>query len=134
MNISLSRLYHPLVLEHFRNPRNVGKLVGDDVVTAIAGKASCGDIIKLYLKSDGTIIEDCRFLTFGCGSAIASSSLLTELIKGKTLIEASKISNADISSKLHLPPIKLHCSLLSEEVLGLAIEKIIKKEKACFTA
>merc|ERR1719399_564496 len=125
------RAYHQTVHEHFNNPRNVGSLDKNDpqVGTAIVGKASCGDMIKLQIKvqDDGTISE-AKFKTFGCGSAIASSSLVTEMIQGKTLEEAGQITNTDISSYLKLPPVKLHCSLLAEEAVQAALDNYRQKQ------
>jgi nitrogen fixation NifU-like protein len=127
----LARAYHESVHEHFHNPRNVGSLDKNDpqVGTAIVGKASCGDMIKLQIKveDDGTISE-AKFKTFGCGSAIASSSLVTEMIQGKSLEEAGQITNTDISSYLKLPPVKLHCSLLAEEAVQAALDNYREKQ------
>merc|ERR1719251_790195 len=111
-----SRLYHELVHDHFNNPRNVGSLNKNDVDvgTALVGKASCGDVIKLQVKVEEGVIKDAKFKTFGCGSAIASSSLATEMIIGKPVDEAEKLKNTDISSHLKLPPVKIHCSVLAE--------------------
>mmetsp|Transcript_110140 Transcript_110140/g.262504 ORF Transcript_110140/g.262504 Transcript_110140/m.262504 type:complete len:154 (+) Transcript_110140:46-507(+) len=118
------RSYHEVVHDHFNNPRNVGSLDKEDktVGSALVGKASCGDVIKLQVKvgKDG-IIEDAKFKTFGCGSAIASSSYATEMIIGQNINEASKITNSDISSHLKLPPVKIHCSVLAEEAIQAAI-------------
>jgi nitrogen fixation NifU-like protein len=118
------------VHDHFHNPRNVGSLDKNDpkVGTAIVGKASCGDMIKLQIKveDDGTI-SDAKFKTFGCGSAIASSSLVTEMLRGKTIEDAGQIKNTDISSYLKLPPVKLHCSLLAEEAVQAALDDYQKK-------
>jgi nitrogen fixation NifU-like protein len=122
--------YHETVHDHFENPRNVGSLDKNDpsVGTAIVGKASCGDVIKLQIKiSDDGKITDAKFKTFGCGSAIAASSLVTEMIQGKSLDETLAIKNTDISSYLKLPPVKLHCSLLAEEAVHAAIEDYNKK-------
>jgi len=120
------RLYHESVIDHFNNPRNVGKLdaKSKNVGSAIVGKASCGDVIKLQIEVDESSgkIKDAKFKTFGCGSAIASSSLATEMIKGQDLAEAGKISNKDISSHLNLPPVKIHCSVLAEEAIQAAIK------------
>jgi len=124
------RAYHETVHDHFHNPRNVGSLDKNDpkVGTAIVGKASCGDMIKLQIKveDDGTI-SDAKFKTFGCGSAIASSSLVTEMLRGKTIEDAGQIKNTDISSYLKLPPVKLHCSLLAEEAVQAALDDYQKK-------
>ncbi|CAJ1336741.1 unnamed protein product [Effrenium voratum] len=119
------RGYHEAVHDHFNNPRNVGSLDKEDknVGSALVGKASCGDVIKLQVKvgKDG-VIQDAKFKTFGCGSAIASSSYATEMIIGQNIDEASKITNSDISSHLKLPPVKIHCSVLAEEAIQAAIE------------
>jgi nitrogen fixation NifU-like protein len=119
------RRYDEKVIDHFNEPRNVGSLDKDDpsVGTAFVGKASCGDVIKLQIKVNDKTgkIEDAKFKTFGCGSAIASSSLATELIKGKTTQEAMAFSNKDISGYLKLPPVKIHCSLLAEEAIHAAV-------------
>ncbi len=120
------RYYDATVHDHFNNPRNVGKFNKDDqnVGTAFVGKASCGDVIKLQIKvnPDTGVIEDTKFKAFGCGSAIASSSLATELIKGKTTGEAMGFKNTDISHHLKLPPVKIHCSLLAEEAIHAAVK------------
>lgn len=125
------RNYHEAVLEHFNKPLNVGKLdqKKKNVGTAIVGKASCGDVIKLGLEvgPDGKIL-DAKFKTFGCGSAIASSSLATEKIKGMTIEQAENVKNTDISSELNLPPIKIHCSVLAEEAIQAAIANYKKKQ------
>ncbi|CAE7373878.1 ISU1 [Symbiodinium pilosum] len=122
--VAARRGYHEVVHDHFNNPRNVGSLDKQDknVGSALVGKASCGDVIKLQVKvgTDGTI-EDAKFKTFGCGSAIASSSYATEMIIGQNINEASKIKNTDISSHLKLPPVKIHCSVLAEEAIQAAI-------------
>ena len=122
--VAARRAYHEVVHDHFNNPRNVGSLDKEDksVGSALVGKASCGDVIKLQVKvgKDGTI-EDAKFKTFGCGSAIASSSYATEMIIGQNITEASKIKNTDISSHLKLPPVKIHCSVLAEEAIQAAI-------------
>tara|TARA_B100000214_G_scaffold372653_1_gene351304 strand:- start:221 stop:610 length:390 start_codon:yes stop_codon:yes gene_type:complete len=117
--------YSKEVIEHFENPRNVGSLDKDDnsVGTGIVGAPACGDVMKLQIKvnNDG-VIEDAKFKTYGCGSAIASSSLVTEWIKGKTLDDAKKIKNKDIANHLSLPPVKIHCSVLAEDAIKSAIE------------
>lgn len=119
------RCYDEAVIDHFNKPRNVGSLDKDDpsVGTAFVGKASCGDVIKLQIKVNEETgkIEDAKFKTFGCGSAIASSSLATEMIKGKTTEEAMSFKNTDISGYLKLPPVKIHCSLLAEEAIHAAV-------------
>jgi nitrogen fixation NifU-like protein len=117
--------YSKKTMDHFDNPRNVGSLNKDDldVGTGIVGAPACGDVMKLQLKiSDGGIIEDAKFKTFGCGSAIASSSLITTWVKGKTINEAQEISNADIARELSLPPVKIHCSVLAEDAIRAAIK------------
>ncbi|BAM38711.1 NifU protein [Theileria orientalis strain Shintoku] len=126
------RYYSPEVKEHFNNPRNVGSFDKDDpsVGTAIVGKAACGDVIKLQVKIKDNCIEDACFKTFGCGSAIASSSYVTEIVKGKTCQEALAIKNTDISDKLNLPPVKIHCSLLAEDAVKHAIKDYLNKNKA----
>jgi nitrogen fixation NifU-like protein len=117
--------YSKKVVDHYENPRNVGTMdVEDETVgTAIVGAPACGDVMKLQIKvnKDG-IIEDAKFKTFGCGTAIASSSLITEILKGKTLDEAMKVKNTDIAEELELPPVKIHCSVLAEEAVKGAIE------------
>ena len=116
--------YSKEVLDHYDNPRNVGKLDGTDeaVGTGLVGAPACGDVMQLQIQvsADG-IIEDARFKTFGCGSAIASSSLLTEWVKGKSLEEANQIKNTDIAQELSLPPVKIHCSVLAEDAIKAAI-------------
>ena len=116
--------YSDKVLDHYENPRNVGTFEeGDEVGTGMVGAPACGDVMKLQIKvSDDGVIEDAKFKTYGCGSAIASSSLLTEWVKGKTLTEASMIKNTDIAEELALPPVKIHCSVLAEEGIKRAIE------------
>lgn len=124
-----SRFYSDNVKEHFTKPKNVGSFDKDEknIGTSIVGKASCGDVIKLQLKIENNIIKDARFKAFGCGSAIASSSFATELIKGKTCDEALKIKNSDIASHLNLPPVKIHCSLLAEDAIKHAIKNYREK-------
>eukprot|EP00392_Amoebophrya_sp_AT5.2_P010809 g10876.t1 len=126
------RYYHEAVIDHFNNPRNVGKLDAKkkNVGSALVGKASCGDVIKLQIEVDETSgkIKDAKFKTFGCGSAIASSSLATEMIINKDLSEAGKLKNTDISAELNLPPVKIHCSVLAEEAIQAAIEDYKKKQ------
>jgi nitrogen fixation NifU-like protein len=116
--------YSNKVLDHYNNPRNVGSLPKDDpyVGTGIVGAPECGDVMKLQIRvnADG-VIEDARFKTFGCGSAIASSSLATEWVKGKTVEEAASIRNTDIVHELNLPPIKIHCSVLAEDAIRAAL-------------
>jgi len=123
--------YSDKVLDHYENPRNVGTFDGDkNVGTGMVGAPACGDVMKLQIKvSDEGIIEDAKFKTYGCGSAIASSSLLTEWVKGKSLTEASLIKNTDIAEELALPPVKIHCSVLAEDAISAAIEDYKSKKK-----
>ena len=117
--------YSDKVLDHYENPRNVGSFDKSDskVGTGMVGAPACGDVMKLQIKvSDDGIIEDAKFKTYGCGSAIASSSLLTEWVKGKSLTEASLIKNSDIAEELALPPVKIHCSVLAEDAITAAID------------
>jgi nitrogen fixation NifU-like protein len=117
--------YSEKVLDHYENPRNVGSFDKGDkqVGTGMVGAPACGDVMRLQIKvSDAGIIEDARFKTYGCGSAIASSSLLTEWVKGKSLDEARAIKNTDIAAELALPPVKIHCSVLAEDAIKAAIE------------
>jgi nitrogen fixation NifU-like protein len=116
--------YSEKVLEHYDNPRNVGSLDNDDesVGTGLVGAPACGDVMKLQIKvSEAGVIEDAKFKTFGCGSAIASSSLATEWVKGMTIDEAVKIKNTQIVEELNLPPVKIHCSVLAEDAIKAAI-------------
>lgn len=123
-------LYSEKVMDHFRNPRNVGVIENADGVGEV-GNAKCGDIMKIYLKIENNMIEDVKFETFGCGSAIASSSMATEMIKGKSLEEALKLSNKAVTEALEgLPPQKIHCSVLAEEAIKGAIEDYYAKGKA----
>ena len=125
--------YSDKVIDHYANPRNVGSFAKDDpdVGTGIVGAPECGDVMKLQLKiSDEGIVEDARFKTFGCGSAIASSSLATEWLKGKTLEEASAIRNTAIVEELSLPPVKVHCSVLAEDAIKAAIKDYQQKQTA----
>ncbi len=122
--------YSDKVLDHYENPRNVGSFDKNDpnVGTGMVGAPACGDVMKLQIKVDKTgMIEDAKFKTYGCGSAIASSSLLTEWVKGKTLDEASEIKNSDIAEELALPPVKIHCSVLAEDAIKAAISDIKSK-------
>ncbi len=122
--------YGEKVLDHYENPRNVGKLDADDasVGTGMVGAPACGDVMRLQIKvNDEGVIEDAKFKTYGCGSAIASSSLLTEWVKGKTLDQASEIKNSDIAEELALPPVKIHCSVLAEDAIKAAIEDLKSK-------
>ena len=116
--------YSEKVLDHYSNPRNVGALdkKASDVGTGIVGAPECGDVMKLQIKVEGDRIVDAKFKTFGCGSAIASSSLATQWIKGKTLAEAGKISNTEIVQELTLPPVKIHCSVIAEDAIKSAIK------------
>jgi nitrogen fixation NifU-like protein len=115
--------YGPKVLDHYENPRNVGVFDKDDptVGTGMVGAPACGDVMRLQIKVIDGIIEDAKFKTYGCGSAIAASSLLTEWVKGKTLDEASAIKNIEIVEELELPPVKIHCSVLAEDCIKAAI-------------
>jgi len=120
----MAMAYSDKVLDHYENPRNVGSLDKDDpsVGTGMVGAPACGDVMKLQIKvNDEGIIEDAKFKTYGCGSAIASSSLVTELLKGKTLDDATAIKNSDIAEELALPPVKIHCSVLAEDAIKAAI-------------
>ncbi|NQZ26488.1 MAG: Fe-S cluster assembly scaffold IscU [Colwellia sp.] len=123
--------YSEKVLDHYENPRNVGSMDKNDpsVATGMVGAPACGDVMKLQLKisADG-IIEDAKFKTYGCGSAIASSSLVTEWVKGKSIEEAGKIKNTDIAEELALPPVKIHCSILAEDAIKAAIEDYKSKQ------
>ena len=122
--------YSKQVLDHYENPRNVGVLDKDDrnVGTGMVGAPACGDVMRLQIKvNDDDVIEDARFKTYGCGSAIASSSLLTEWVKGKTLSEASKIKNTEIVEELKLPPVKIHCSVLAEDAIKSAVQDLRNK-------
>ena len=124
--------YSEKVLDHYNNPRNMGSFDKTDknVGTGVVGAPSCGDVMKLQLKiNDAGIIEAAKFKTFGCGSAIASSSLATEWVKGKTIDEALKIKNTDIVSELNLPPVKIHCSVLAEDAIKEAIADYKRKRK-----
>ncbi len=122
--------YSNKVIEHYENPRNVGSLDKADptVGTGVVGAPECGDVMKLQIRVRDGVIEDAKFKTFGCGSAIASSSLATEWVKGKTLDEAMKIKNTDIVSELALPPVKIHCSVLAEDAIKAAIADYQKKK------
>jgi nitrogen fixation NifU-like protein len=123
--------YSDKVLDHYENPRNVGTLDKDDphVGTGMVGAPACGDVMKLQIKvSDDGVIEDAKFKTYGCGSAIASSSLVTEWLKGKTLDQASEIKNSAIAEELALPPVKIHCSVLAEDAIKSAIADLKSKQ------
>lgn len=124
--------YSEKVLDHYENPRNVGSFSADDnaVGTGMVGAPACGDVMRLQIKVDSNgVIEDAKFKTYGCGSAIASSSLLTEWVKGKTLDQAREIKNTDIVEELALPPVKIHCSVLAEDAIKAAIEDYRSKNK-----
>lgn len=125
--------YSQKVIDHYENPRNVGNLDAkdDSVGTGLVGAPACGDVMKLQIKvNEDGVIEDAKFKTFGCGSAIASSSLVTEWIKGKSIEEAGTIKNTTIAQHLALPPVKIHCSMLAEDAIRAAIEDYKKKQKA----
>jgi nitrogen fixation NifU-like protein len=125
--------YSDKVIEHYENPRNVGTLDKNDdqVGTGLVGAPACGDVMRLQIKvGDGGVIEDAKFKTFGCGSAIASSSLATEWLKGKTIDEAETIKNSMIAEELHLPPVKIHCSVLAEDAIKSAIADFRAKQTA----
>jgi nitrogen fixation protein NifU and related proteins len=125
--------YSDKVIDHYENPRNVGSLDKDapDVGTGLVGAPACGDVMKLQIRvSDEGVIEDAKFKTFGCGSAIASSSLVTEWVKGKTVDEALLIKNTDVASELNLPPVKIHCSVLAEDAIKAAVTDWQRKRAA----
>jgi nitrogen fixation NifU-like protein len=114
--------YSEKVIDHYENPRNVGKLEMDETVgTGVVGAPACGDVMRLQIKVKDGIITDAKFKTYGCGSAIASSSLVTEWVKGKTLDQAGAIKNAEIAEELALPPVKIHCSILAEDAIKAAV-------------
>ena len=123
--------YSEKVLDHYENPRNVGKFdpKEDNIGTGMVGAPSCGDVMRLQIKVENNIIKDAKFKTYGCGSAIASSSLLTEWVKGRTLGEAESIKNVEIAHELALPPVKIHCSVLAEDAIKAAIRDY--EEKTC---
>ena len=124
--------YSDKLIDHYENPRNVGALNKDenDVGTGLVGAPACGDVMKLQIKVDeDRVIEDACFKTFGCGSAIASSSLVTEWVKGKTLDEATSIKNTEIAKELALPPVKIHCSILAEDAIKAAVANYKEKNK-----
>jgi len=123
--------YSAAVLDHYENPRNVGSFKkGDDAVgTGMVGAPACGDVMKLQIKVQDGIITDAKFKTYGCGSAIASSSLVTEWVKGRTLDEAAAIKNSEIASELALPPVKIHCSILAEDAIKAAIANYKENHK-----
>lgn len=124
--------YSEKVIDHYENPRNVGKLDGQDssVGTGMVGAPACGDVMRLQIKvSDEGVIEDAKFKTYGCGSAIASSSLITEWVKGMTLDQAEDLKNTEIAEELALPPVKIHCSVLAEDAIKAAITDYKSKQK-----
>ena len=124
--------YSEKVIDHYENPRNVGAFDKNDpsVATGMVGAPACGDVMKLQLKvGENGIIEDAKFKTYGCGSAIASSSLVTEWVKGKSITEATSIKNTDIAQELALPPVKIHCSILAEDAIKAAVEDYKKKHQ-----
>ena len=122
-------MYSDKVIDHYENPRNVGKMNREDkdVGTGMVGAPACGDVMQLQIRVEDGIIEDAKFKTYGCGSAIASSSLLTEWVKGKSLEEAGRITNTDIARELTLPPVKIHCSVLAEDAIKAAIKDYNEK-------
>ncbi|ODS23348.1 Fe-S cluster assembly scaffold IscU [Candidatus Endobugula sertula] len=125
--------YSDKVIDHYENPRNVGKMddKAGNVGTGMVGAPACGDVMRLQIQvDDNDIIEDAKFKTYGCGSAIASSSLLTEWVKGKSLEEASQIKNAEIAEELALPPVKIHCSVLAEDAIKAAVDNLREKRKS----
>ena len=127
-----SMTYSNKLLDHYENPRNVGSMDKEnkDVGTGLVGAPACGDVMKLQIKvGDKGVIEDAKFKTFGCGSAIASSSLVTEWVKGKKIDEANKIKNTEIANHLALPPVKIHCSVLAEDAIKAAISNYKDKNK-----
>jgi nitrogen fixation NifU-like protein len=123
--------YSEKVIDHYENPRNVGKMdAGDNNVgTGMVGAPACGDVMKLQIRVEDGIITDAKFKTYGCGSAIASSSLITEMVKGMTLDEAGSIKNSEIAEELALPPVKIHCSILAEDAIKAAVEDYRKKHQ-----
>ena len=128
-----SMTYSKKLLDHYENPRNVGSMDKEnkDVGTGLVGAPACGDVMKLQIKvGDEGVIEDAKFKTFGCGSAIASSSLITEWVKGKKLDEANKIKNTEIANHLALPPVKIHCSVLAEDAIKAAISNYKEKNES----
>lgn len=121
--------YSDKVIDHYEHPRNVGSFAKDDdnIGTGMVGAPACGDVMKLQIKVVDGIIQDAKFKTYGCGSAIASSSLVTEWVKGRTLEQAAAIKNSEIASELALPPVKIHCSILAEDAIKAAVEDYRKK-------
>ena len=124
--------YSDQVVDHYENPRNVGKLDKKDpsVGTGLVGAPACGDVLQLQIKVEDDIITDAKFKTYGCGSAIASSSLVTTWLKGKSLNEAATIKNTDIATELALPPVKIHCSILAEDAIKAALQDYVNKQHA----
>ena len=123
--------YSQQVVDHYENPRNVGSFAKDDpdVGTGMVGAPSCGDVMKLQIRVEDGIITDAKFKTYGCGSAIASSSLVTEMVKGMTLDQASSIKNSQLAEELALPPVKIHCSILAEDAIKAAVEDYRKRHE-----
>ena len=123
--------YSEKVLDHYNNPRNVGKMDMKDpnVGTGMVGAPACGDVMKLQIRIEDDIVTDAKFKTYGCGSAIASSSLLTEWVKGKTIHQVEEIKNTEIVEELNLPPVKIHCSVLAEDAIKTAVAYYITKQK-----
>ena len=123
--------YSEKVLDHYNNPRNVGKMDMKDpnVGTGMVGAPACGDVMKLQIRIEDDIVTDAKFKTYGCGSAIASSSLLTEWVKGKTIHQVEEIKNTEIVEELNLPPVKIHCSVLAEDAIKTAVKDYITKQK-----
>jgi nitrogen fixation NifU-like protein len=121
--------YSDKVIEHYENPRNVGSFSSEEtsVGTGLTGSPACGDVMRLQIKVENDIIVDAKFKTYGCGSAIASSSLVTEWVKGKSLLQAEGIKNSEIAEELALPPVKIHCSILAEDAIKAAVEDYRKK-------
>ncbi len=122
--------YSEKVLDHYNNPRNVGKMDMNDphVGTGMVGAPACGDVMKLQIRIEDDIVTDAKFKTYGCGSAIASSSLLTEWVKGKTIHQVEEIKNTEIVEELQLPPVKIHCSVLAEDAIKSAVKDYINKQ------
>ena len=132
MNFTHNRFYHNNIIDHYENPRNVGKLDSKKrtVGTGLVGAPACGDVMKLQLEfNENNIVKYAKFKTFGCGSAIASSSYVTELVKGKSVDECLSINNKNIASYLKLPPVKLHCSMLAEDAIKAAIKDYKKRNE-----
>jgi len=130
--IQLTMAYSDQVIDHYENPRNVGSFASTDdtVGTGMVGAPACGDVMKLQIKVEDGVITDARFKTYGCGSAIASSSLVTEWVKGRTLEQAEQIKNSEIASELALPPVKIHCSILAEDAIKAAVDDYRKKHNS----